>query len=572
MEVDENSYLIITGDRNERMVIEESLRSCAPDVLCLPTIAETLRTAVFHSPFSFIIIDAPCWIDANDGERESFLSAFGGMPLFLLVVPSDAGLIREVRDIPHGGYLVKGSCAGLYESSVSMALALHREKIKSGEAGYTSPSINARTDAVVIVDAEYRVLALNDKAAQCASETIESLRGRFLHELAEPALCAKLCTWVDAAIRGRRMVSRKDEHDSRHFEHRIYPVFSPGGAVDGCVIHARGIAENVHADNPLCPGGTSPGGSCRGVPESVVVTDVNGTILAGGDILHRRCDDGHGHAGRPGLRDYMPAVEDERVKAVIAEVVAGGRRGHIDVVSGEDAYDMYLYPLKDSGGRVTRLVMFRLEKNAREEAGRPATLVHEIGHRVRNTMMSLLGLILVEEQFGHAPVYGEGTSLFERIAQRVYGLLEVHSMLSDKSWTDIALYDLINRLVDMSIKNLPSGMRVEKTITGSGIRVSPRQANGISLIINELVTNSVKHAFAGRETMHLDISLTGTPGMIELVFRDDGPGFPPEVLASRGRGAGLYIIRRLVEHDLRGGIELSNDNGAVCLMRYKIDG
>jgi two-component sensor histidine kinase len=52
-----------------------------------------------------------------------------------------------------------------------------------------------------------------------------------------------------------------------------------------------------------------------------------------------------------------------------------------------------------------------------------------------------------------------------------------------------------------------------------------------------------------------------------MTYSDDGPGFPPEVLAGQRSSLGIYLLRTLAAHDLRGALELRNDGGALVTLR-----
>ena len=54
---------------------------------------------------------------------------------------------------------------------------------------------------------------------------------------------------------------------------------------------------------------------------------------------------------------------------------------------------------------------------------------------------------------------------------------------------------------------------------------------------------------------------------IRLEFRDDGPGYPDDVLNSTHHQVGLYLIETIVKHDLAGQLRLYNDQGAITIIQ-----
>ena len=117
---------------------------------------------------------------------------------------------------------------------------------------------------------------------------------------------------------------------------------------------------------------------------------------------------------------------------------------------------------------------------------------------------------------------------------------------------------------------LPQEM-VAVEVTPAAVLVSPRQANSLALIVNELVTNSVKYALPGQSRPALSIAIALADDTVSLEFRDNGAGYPEDVLALVRHGVGLYLIRRLTEADLRGSMTLRNDGGAVTVIEFKVD-
>jgi two-component sensor histidine kinase len=101
------------------------------------------------------------------------------------------------------------------------------------------------------------------------------------------------------------------------------------------------------------------------------------------------------------------------------------------------------------------------------------------------------------------------------------------------------------------------------------VRVTPKQANSLALVLNELATNTLKYALAGRPHARITVEITPAEDRIEVEFRDDGPGYPEEVLRLERHSVGLYLIQNIVQYDLLGTLALQNSHGAVTLIRFQ---
>ena len=72
----------------------------------------------------------------------------------------------------------------------------------------------------------------------------------------------------------------------------------------------------------------------------------------------------------------------------------------------------------------------------------------------------------------------------------------------------------------------------------------------------------------GRESVAIRVSITEEGDHIRMMFCDDGPGFPVEVLQLEHYNMGFGLIRNLVVRSLHGRISLHNDHGAVVVIEF----
>jgi two-component sensor histidine kinase len=100
------------------------------------------------------------------------------------------------------------------------------------------------------------------------------------------------------------------------------------------------------------------------------------------------------------------------------------------------------------------------------------------------------------------------------------------------------------------------------------VRVSPDQANNLALVINELATNTVKHALQERRAARISVRISLADDKVSFEFRDNGPGFPRAVLQLEQHNVGFDLIQTIVSDGLRGELTLRNDDGAVVLIQF----
>ncbi len=208
----------------------------------------------------------------------------------------------------------------------------------------------------------------------------------------------------------------------------------------------------------------------------------------------------------------------------------------------------------------------RLYEEARQAVEIKSVLLHEVNHRVKNNLSAIIGLLYAEQR--HAEANNQTT--MEGLIGRVQGLVTVHQLLSSSEWLPLPLSELAKKVIDSTLQSLSPDKHVAVEVLPAPVRVNPRQANSLALLLSELATNVSKHTLVNRQTARITVRISCQEERVSLEFRDDGPGYPEAVLRLEQRNVGLYLIQALVQTDLRGELTLTNDNGAVTTLRFKV--
>jgi PAS domain S-box-containing protein len=220
-----------------------------------------------------------------------------------------------------------------------------------------------------------------------------------------------------------------------------------------------------------------------------------------------------------------------------------------------------------------------LQRNAeqiRQDAATKTTLLHEVNHRVKNSLMRLAEIVRLERE--QAPPSADGLSAVLRdLESRLQGMAVLHTLLSDAQWRPLPLSDLVTQIVTAALIGSPIRERIRVSVAApaESLWVVPEQATAVAVILNELATNSVKHAFRGRDQGCLEVRLRvldrpNGQTQVGLEFRDDGPGWPAPVLNGERRRVGLHLIEASVRSPLRGQLTLRNDAGAAAEITFRL--
>ena len=102
------------------------------------------------------------------------------------------------------------------------------------------------------------------------------------------------------------------------------------------------------------------------------------------------------------------------------------------------------------------------------------------------------------------------------------------------------------------------------------VHLPVNEAVPCGLMLNELFTNALKHAFADRETGEVAVSLqSGGRGKVVLSVKDDGIGLPREMDIKKVRSLGLRLVQMLARQ-LHASVEAQNHNGTTFTITFEV--
>jgi two-component sensor histidine kinase len=145
---------------------------------------------------------------------------------------------------------------------------------------------------------------------------------------------------------------------------------------------------------------------------------------------------------------------------------------------------------------------------------------------------------------------------------RILSIAAVHDVLSEKGFRMVDVRQVLEQVAQSVTQNrLHLQKRLEVVVRGDEIALPSREATALTLAVNELVQNALKHAFAGRESGRIAVTLEALPPGFRVAVEDDGVGLMAEAMAPEGLG--LQIIETLVTQDLGGELTIEPTDGGT---------
>lgn len=197
----------------------------------------------------------------------------------------------------------------------------------------------------------------------------------------------------------------------------------------------------------------------------------------------------------------------------------------------------------------------RMRVNLAAAVERNNLLMREIHHRTKNNLQSVASLIKLQ------PISEEAkAAMTARIA--AMSALHEQAYRSDQ-FSEVNLRDYLLTLIDSIRRTSAEGIRFETELEAAC--VDRDLAQPLGLIVNEVVSNAMKHAFAAREGGRVAVSLRMiADDRAELVIADDGPGFTP---TGQETGMGSRLVRAFAQQ-LGNDYAYARENGTRFAIRF----
>jgi PAS domain S-box-containing protein len=217
---------------------------------------------------------------------------------------------------------------------------------------------------------------------------------------------------------------------------------------------------------------------------------------------------------------------------------------------------------------------FRLMTKAFHDSETKTLLLNEVNHRVKNNLASILGILELERK-RDVKSAKEFQNALSDISSRISGLAKVHEILSSNQWAPVQLEVLVRKVIENASASSPIGRKLHLEIHSLDRKlwINSRQATALALILNELTTNSIRHAFASREfgSIHVTICWENRKThKVRIEFADDGPGWPDSILTGNSGSVGMQVMQLSAISPLNGEIRFENKAGAVALITFNL--
>jgi two-component system, sensor histidine kinase PdtaS len=194
-------------------------------------------------------------------------------------------------------------------------------------------------------------------------------------------------------------------------------------------------------------------------------------------------------------------------------------------------------------------------------------LLKEIHHRVKNNFHIVASLLEIQASYLKNK---EALSAIKESQHRIHSMSIIHQKLyQSDTLSTIQMSEYIYELVEYLRDSYAIRENIGFSLEIENIELDHASAITLGLILNEVITNAIKYAFAKTDNGRISISLSHiSASQILLTVQDNGPGLPKDFNRRLGASMGMELLRGLTE-DIGGSLSIENKNGTCIKIIFK---
>lgn len=208
----------------------------------------------------------------------------------------------------------------------------------------------------------------------------------------------------------------------------------------------------------------------------------------------------------------------------------------------------------------------KAQQKVEESLKEKETLLTEIHHRVKNNLAVVSGMMQLQA-FNEEEK--KCTNKLLNSVSRIKSIALIHEHLyQSKSLSHVELSTNLQELLQKIQETFSYETDIDHTFDLQKITLNINQAIPFALIINEIITNIYKHAFAKRSKGKIKVILKESDNYITLLIKDNGIGLPKDFNIEQAETIGLTLIDTLCQQ-LRGDIKFSSNKETVFQLKFE---
>lgn len=567
----------------------EQLKKSGYNVLQAFSGAEAVITAVEnHDRLNLILMDIELGegIDGTAAAREILKKH--DIPILFFTSHTEDEIICKTEDIPSYGFVLKNTGIAVLDTAISMALNLHRIHSKSAlkeeqekEARYKDLVDNAGEAIFVAQDGMLKLI--NSATCVLTGRTEDELYSRpfteFIHHEDRGMVIQNYLKRTSGEYAPARYQFRLTSKNSSVKWVEINSILYRWNNAPATLNFLTNVTERKHIEDALRESENKYRKIFENIQDVFYQTDINGTIIEISPSIERYAGFSRDELiGRAVTDVYVqPEAREDLIRRILrdGEVVDYELMLH-DKQKNEIFTSTNSHFIYDASGNITgiegslRDITPRkmAEKALKESLRQKEILMIELQHRVKNNLgiiSSLLNLEMPKLQDEYAK------AIFMNARTRILSMSGIYEQLySSGNFESVNLARYINDLASKLLKTYSiSSRNILLSTNLTEIQLDLRRAVPLGLILNELITNTLKYAYPDAAGGEIIIDLVNDNGTVTLSIADMGIGLPAGFSITSADTMGLNLVKLLVDQ-INGELKVESRGGTKLSIKFKI--
>ncbi|MDZ7715064.1 MAG: PAS domain S-box protein [Balneolaceae bacterium] len=446
------------------------------------------------------------------------------------------------------------------------------------------------TDLVMITDAEERITWVNSTFEELTGYQLEEIQGMKPSDFLQgPETDSETKRRLAKAIgQGQsireRILNYSKSGEAYWLDMKIDPIYDEEGEIKNFIAIERDVSAEVEQEARLKESLERYDIVARATSDTIWDLDLERDVMVYNDVIHDMF--GYSKTEIKEVQDWWQDKIHPDDRQEVEEKLEKVMKGKKDRVQFEyrfkcaDGTYKYIYDrafvVLDDEGTPVRMIgamqditeRIKAEQLIKDALHEKETLLAEVHHRVKNNMAVVSGMMQLQA------MNEENIELREKLLDnvaRIGAMASIHEHLyKSENFASLNFSENLKKVTEKVMQSMAPDKEIQIKTKLEPINLNINQAIPCSLIASEVITNTLKHAFAGREQGTIQLTLKEEEGKIIMKIKDDGVGMPenigdPDELESLG----FLLINKLCEQ-LEGEYHYkSKGNGTEFYLSFK---
>ncbi len=437
-------------------------------------------------------------------------------------------------------------------------------------------------ESVVLMDRQGVILAANTTFAARLGRTVEECLGCNAYTMISSDLAARRREQLEKAFRTGKPQVFEDNNQGRWMCHHLYPVKNERGEITRLVVYATDDTQAKQTQEALQESEARFHNAFLHAPVGMALISPQGAWLRANpalcDLLGYDAEELVGHQWQE-MRSSEDRTPADPLATQLLCPPSGSTHGEtrflrkdgrvlwtlMSVSLVQDAQENPLYHICHIVDITSRKAdVERIQALLREKD----VLFREILHHVKNNMNTVKSLISLEAS-------REPREDVRKTYQDAVLTLQSMALLFEKLYTSdtfnkLSVRSYLTPLLAQIVHVFRPDPPVRTVVQGDDVMLKSETLSSLGIILNELTTNSMKHAFEGVSDREITLSISRKDSLVTLTYEDNGTGMPPTVDFDHSPGFGMFLVKMLVQQ-LGGSLHLNRSAGTSVVLAFEAE-